>query len=171
MDVRPLLETDDRTRFRSGEEELDRFFHRFAGQNQFRLHIGVTYVALDAGQIVGYATVAPGGISADSLSVVVRHSFPAYPVPVLRLARLAAAESPRGHEVGRALLRRVLNLAVRMSTELGCAGVLVDAKPGAVEWYSKFGFLRLESVEGLPAARPTPTPMFLEIEQVRQLGR
>lgn len=170
MDVRPLLETDDRARFWSGQPELDRFFHRFAGQNQFRLHIGVTYVAVDAGQIVGYVTVAPGAISADALGVAARRRFPAYPIPVLRLARLAAAETARGKGVGKALLRHVLSLALRMSAELGCAGVLVDAKPDAIAWYRTFGFLDLQGVEGLPAARPEPTPMFLEIEQVRQLG-
>jgi len=31
---------DDRSAFRSESIELDRFFHRYTGQNQFRHHIG-----------------------------------------------------------------------------------------------------------------------------------
>jgi hypothetical protein len=45
--VRRLEPRDDRTRFRSGNVDLDRFFARYAGQNQFRHHIGTTYVAVD----------------------------------------------------------------------------------------------------------------------------
>ena len=53
VDVRPLRSDHDRTRFRSGDDDLDRFFHQFAGQNQFRHHLGVTYVAVADGAIVG----------------------------------------------------------------------------------------------------------------------
>jgi len=45
--VRRLEPEDDRTNFRSGNVDLDRFFARYAGQNQFRHHIGTTYVAVD----------------------------------------------------------------------------------------------------------------------------
>ena len=37
----------DRTSFRSGDADLDRFFHQFARQHQFRHHLGVTYVAVE----------------------------------------------------------------------------------------------------------------------------
>ena len=44
-EVRPLRPDDDRSSFSSGQPDLDRFFHHYAGQNQFRLHLAVTYVA------------------------------------------------------------------------------------------------------------------------------
>jgi hypothetical protein len=47
VQIRVLAPGDDRGQFSSGNPDLDRFFHRFAGQNQFRHHIGVTYVAVD----------------------------------------------------------------------------------------------------------------------------
>jgi hypothetical protein len=46
--------------FRSGDVDLDRFLERYAGQNQFRHHVGTTYVAVETGRIIGYVTVAPG---------------------------------------------------------------------------------------------------------------
>ena len=58
-EVRLLRPTDDRSRFRSGNADLDRFFARYAGQNQFRHHVGVTYVAVRDDDILGFATVAP----------------------------------------------------------------------------------------------------------------
>ena len=59
IEVRILKPSDDRTRFRSGNTDLDRFFVRYAGQNQFRHHIGTTYVAVENNSIKGFATVSP----------------------------------------------------------------------------------------------------------------
>ena len=55
--VRPLQKDDDRTSFRSGDADLDHFFHRYAGQNQFRHRAGVTYVYEHEARIVAYMTV------------------------------------------------------------------------------------------------------------------
>lgn len=46
MEIRPLHEGDDRSQFQSGDSDLDRFFQKFAGQNQFRHYLGVSYVAV-----------------------------------------------------------------------------------------------------------------------------
>jgi hypothetical protein len=42
IEIRALREGDDRSQFQSGDTDLDRFFQKFAGQNQFRHYIGVT---------------------------------------------------------------------------------------------------------------------------------
>lgn len=89
MEIRILLEADDRSRFTSGDPELDRFFQWFAGQSQFRYHLGTTYVAVEGVDVVGFVTVSPGQIEIDDLPAARRHQIPRYPLPVLRLARLA----------------------------------------------------------------------------------
>ena len=67
IEIRPLLKEDDRSRFSCGQPDLDRFFEHYAGQNQFKLGLAVTYVAIRGGEIFGYATVAAGSIERDSL--------------------------------------------------------------------------------------------------------
>ena len=174
MEIRIHRAADDRSRFRSGDPDLDRFLQRYADQNQFRHHVGTTYVAVDADRIVGYATVAPGHIEIDDLPAAVRKRLPAYPLPVLRLGRLAVDESVRGQGLGKELLRFVLRLALRLADDYGCTGVLVDAKADAVTFYEKLGCMRLEVVEGQSDARPVPTPMFLplaDIEAARRRSR
>src|SRR5579863_9408989 len=95
--IRRLRPDDDRSRFHSGNVDLDRFFVRYAGQNQFRHHIGTTYVAVDAtGHIAGFATVTASEIAPDALPTPKRKRLPRYPVPVLRLARLAVDERAKG---------------------------------------------------------------------------
>lgn len=167
MEIRALRETDDRTEFRSGDPDLDRFLSKYAGQNQFRHHIGTTYVAEEGGRIVGYATVAPGQVEFEGLSEGRRKKLPRYPLPVLRLARLAVDQAAQGQGVGTALLRFVFQLALRLAGEFGCTGVVVDAKPGAVSFYEGLGFFTLEVLEGHGASRPVPTSMFLPIRDIR----
>ena len=167
MEIRPLREADDRSQFQSGAPGLDRFFRQFAGQNQFKHHIGVTYVAVDNRRILGFATIAPGHIEIEDLPVSARKKLPQYPLPILRLARLAVDESARGQGLGSQLLRFVLMLAIRMASEFGCVGVVVDAKPDAVDFYAKYGFIALQPVEGLSDARPQPAAMFLSIRAMQ----
>jgi predicted N-acetyltransferase YhbS len=172
MIIRALREDDDRASFRSGDADLDRFFHQFAGQNQFRHHLGVTYVAVDDRTILAFATVAAAHVEIDDLPVAAIRTLPRYPLPVLRLARLAVDQSAQGRGLGLELLRFVLRLALQMADEYGCVGVVVDAKPDAKAFYARYGFMTVEAVEGQSDARPVQTPMFLSIRVVRNaLGR
>ena len=58
VEIRPLRKDDHRGDFSCGQPDLDRFLEHYAGQNQFKLHIAVTYVATASERIVGYATIA-----------------------------------------------------------------------------------------------------------------
>jgi hypothetical protein len=103
VEIRALREVDDRGSFNSGDADLDRFLRQFAGQNQFRHHVGVTYVAIHEQRILGYATVAPAHVEIEDLPLASQRKLPLYPLPVLRLARLAVDQSAqgRGLSVGR----------------------------------------------------------------------
>jgi GNAT superfamily N-acetyltransferase len=158
---------DNRGAFRSGDADLDRFLQQFAGQNQFRHHLGVTYVAVDDQHTLGFATVAAAHIEIDELPAAARRTLPRYPLPVLRLARLALDQSAQGQGLGLQLLRFVLQLALQMADDYGCVGGVVDAKPDAVAFYTKYGFLTIEPVEGGSDARPAPTPLFLSTRAIR----
>lgn len=170
-EVRLLRESDDRASFHCGDEQLDLFFHRYAGQNQFRHHIGITYVAVEAGVISGFATVAAGHIEIERLPAALRKKLPNYPLPVVRLARLAVDLGAQGTGVGEHLMREVFLTALEMRETLGCVGVVIDAKLDAGPYYSRFGFVALEGIEGVLEERPAPAPMFLPLSDiVRALG-
>ena len=164
--VRGLEPRDDRTEFRSGNIDLDRFFQRYAGQNQFRYHIGTTYIAVQGSHITGFVTVSSGEMVAEKLTKNLRRRLPAYPLPILRLARLAVDERFQGHGIGRLLLRAMLELALEMRDRVGCIGVIVDAKPDAVTFYSSLGFKPIDLVSGPLGDRPEPIAMLLPIGQI-----
>jgi GNAT superfamily N-acetyltransferase len=167
IEIRALREHDDRASFRSGNAGLDRFFQEFAGQNQFRHHLGVTYVAVDDQNILGFATVAAAHVEIEELPAAARRKLPHYPLPVLRLARLAIDQSAQGEGLGLHLLRFVFKLALQMADDYGCVGVIVDAKPDAVAFYARYGFLAVDPLEGGSDARPAPTPLFLSTRVIR----
>jgi len=166
FEIRPLERGDDRAGFSCGEPALDRFFQHFAGQNQFELHLAVTYVAVTEARILGFATVAASSIERKQVPPSsVRRRLPSYPLPALRLARLGVDTSAQGLGVGRALLCHVLVLALDQRDRLGCVGVVTDAKPDAIGFYERYGFTPLEGVrEG--ALHGAPTPMFLAMSAI-----
>lgn len=168
LEIRPLRPDDDRGGFSCGQPALDRFFHHYAGQNQFRLHLAVTYVATVEKRLVGFATVSVGSLERATVpSARLRRSLPGYPLPVLRLARLAVDHRAQGLGVGRALLRHVLDLGLVQRDSLGCIGVITDAKPDALPFYARYGFEPLEGVrEG--ALHGGPTPLFLPLGAVAE---
>lgn len=171
MEIRALRASDERSRFQSGDPSLDVFFQKYAGQNQFRHHIGVTYVAVDDSRILGFVTVAPGEIEIERVPASVRKALPRYPSPILRLGRLAVEKSSQGQGLGGQLLRFVFGLALRLAEEYGCLGVLVDAKPNAVSFYERYGFAALDVLEGASDARPRNTALFLSVAEIRRAER
>ena len=166
IEVRLLGETDDRSSFESGDEQLDLFFRRYAGQNQFRHHIGTIYVAVESETILGFATVTVGQVEIENLPSGLRKKLPDYPLPILRLARLAVDRNAQGKGVGEHLMRTAFSVAIELRQKLGCVGVVVDAKRGAENYYSRYGFVELEVVEGALEERPTPRAMFLPLSVV-----
>ena len=168
IEIRALRKSDDRSSFCSGNIDLDRFFQRFAGQNQFRHHIGTTYVAIAGKQIAGFVTISSGEMVADTLQTAIKRRLPNYPLPVLRMVRLAVDEKSQGAGLGKRLLKTVLMLALDMRERYGCVGVVVDALPEAVGFYNSFGFIELELISGELGDRPQPVPMFLPVVTIEK---
>jgi len=99
--------------------------------------------------------------------MTLRRKLPRYPLPVLRLARLAVDISVQNRGIGKALLRYVLGMALKMAEMYGCVGVVVDAMLDALDFYARFGFVSLNVELGLLESRPLPVPMLLPLDLVR----
>lgn len=166
IEIRPLRASDNRAAFCCGEPAIDRFFAYYAGQNQFKLGLAVTYVAVVGECILGFATVAVGSIERREVPhTQLRRRLPSYPLPILRLARLGVDQSVQGGGLGHQLLRHVFSLARAQRDTLGCIGVLTDAKPDAIPFYQKLGFTQLEGVRS-GSLIGHASPMFLDIQTI-----
>ena len=133
----------NRTGFDCGEPALNRYLHQQAGQHQ-RDGIATTHVLADGSdpaRILGYCSLAAAQLSLDALQTHDRKRLPAYPVPAMRIARLAVAADAQGHGYGRLLVGHAANCASALRQTLGVRVLLVDAlHEKAAHFYRAYGF-------------------------------
>ncbi len=116
------------------------------------------------GEIAPRLRDSGGNVLATFVSETRANTYPR--LPVLRLARLAVDERVQGQGISRLLLKDVVALAHRMKEDMGCVGLVVDAKREAVAYHRKIGFVDLKAFAGELADKPLPLPMFLELEAI-----
>ena len=165
-EIRALSVNDDRRAFSSGNEELDLFFHKYAEQNQFKHYIGSTYVLLFDQTITGFFTVSAGSIKTDLLPERMSKKLPEYPLPILRISRLAVDKRYQGKGMGKTLLKFILNLAVEQKNRYGCVGLVVDAKEESISFYEQFDFERIHILHGHLDTRPYTQTLFLSMQTI-----
>jgi GNAT superfamily N-acetyltransferase len=107
--------------------------------------------------------VASGSIVRDQLPVSPRKRLPSYPLPILRLARLAVSKRHQGRGIAKLLLRAVFGVAHLQAENVGCVGVVVDAKEDALAFYLPYGFEPVEVARGALETHPEPVLLFLEL--------
>lgn len=129
--------------FDCGVAALNEFLSRYAAKND-ALGIGKTFVALNAEKkIVGYFTLATAQIAFEKIPEDSKTKLPKYPIPALRIARLAVNQSAQGKGVGKWLLSQAFIKAVQVSDVAGLYFVIVDAKESSKTFYERYGFRRI----------------------------
>lgn len=145
LDFVPLAEETATGDFDCGVPSLNDFFMKHALINQKR-RLGVTVVGLERERkpprVVGYYTVCPAQIECGSLPRKHARSLPRYPVPAIRLCRLAVDRASQGRGLGKELLVHALLKCCEQSRAGGGSVVLVDATDEkARAFYERFGFM------------------------------
>ncbi len=133
----------DRAGFTCGVPSLDSYLREQAGQHQ-RDGIATTHVLADDAKprhILGYCSLAAAQLNLSDLQSADRKRLPAYPVPAVRMARLAVATDAKGHGYGRLLVGHAANCACALRETLGVRLLLVDAlDEKAARFYRAYGF-------------------------------
>ncbi len=133
----------DRAAFPCGIAPLDAYLRLQAGQHQ-RDGIATTHVLADdqePSRILGYCSLAAAQLHLHDLRPADRRRLPSYPIPALRIGRLAVSADARGKGYGRLLFGHAANRAVALRETLGVRVLLVDAKDErAAAFYAAFGF-------------------------------
>ena len=146
----------NRKNFDCGVNSLNEYLKKYAWQN-FKKNVGVTILAFEEGsrdKILGYYTVSMAQIDFEHLPLELSKGLPRYPVPAMRIGRIAVDRSAQAKGVGSALLKDALRRAVALSTEVGTSAVLVDAiNEQAKGFYEHYGFVALND---LPSALVLP---------------
>lgn len=110
--------------------------------------------------ILGFYAICMARVNISDLPEDARQLAPHNVMPVALLAQLARDDrAPAG--TGGRLIADALKRIVRVSDEIGCAGVILDAKnPRLEEYYARIGFERIGTSKN-PTRR-----MFLRLDDV-----
>ena len=134
----PLLQSFD-----CGIPELNEYLKRYAGQNH-RKGLGKTGVLIpSAGSpvAVGYHTLSMAQVDLRFLAEKHRKGMPRYPVPAVRLARLAVDRKWQGQGLGELLLVDAIRRAVLAAQSVAAKLMIVDAMNQRAEgFYIQYGF-------------------------------
>lgn len=141
MLILPLNNGHDRKGFDCGDADLNRWFSQVARQHKDK-GVSSTFVAVDepiSAQVLGFYALSLAELINADLPLSQRKRLPAK-VPVYRLGRLATAKAHQGRRIGEFLLFDAIDRVTRIAQEVSGAGLVVNAKPGAIAFYQPYGF-------------------------------
>ena len=163
FEVHPISRQWELGSFDCGVPALNEYLQKFARQNHDR-NIGKTFVALEKGstrRVLGFYTAVASEIDLHAIPHPHSKYLPRYPVPVVRIGRLAVDKHHQGQRIGEGLLLDALGRAKRLSLDVGIYAVAVDAKDEkAAQFYLKYGFVPLTN---------NPRALFLPIGTIKIL--
>lgn len=146
--------------FDCGKEELNRFLKRFALAGQ-QANSAQTYVAARGKRVVGYYSLAVGGVEHEAAPERVSKGLARHMIPVMVLARLAIDRREQGQGLGKGLLKDALRRTAAAADIAGIRAVFVTAKDDdARRFYEHYDF------DPSPA---DPHELFLVMKDLRRL--
>lgn len=137
----PLNSQHDRKGFDCGNDDLNRWFSQVARQHKDR-GVSSTFVAVadsTSTEVLGYYAITIAELVNVDLPEQYRKRLPEK-VLVFRLGRLAASVRHKGQRIGESLLFDAIDRITRISQEVGGVGIVVNAKPTAIDFYKQYGF-------------------------------
>lgn len=152
----------NRDAFSCGKEDLDVFIKQHANQNQ-KLGISNVYVAVLPDDnapkkiIYGYYTLSSGQIHYEDLPQQQKIKLPKYPIPIVRIGKLAVDINYQKKGIGAFLLFDAFANILKSAEAAACYAVVVDAKDEAAKlFYQQYGFVELQH-SGLTLFLPLQT--------------
>lgn len=143
--------------FDCGVAALNDYLRRFATQHR-RRGVSQTYVLVDgvaSTRILGFYTLSAAQLEAESLSDAERKRLPRYPIPCIRMGRLAVSLAARGQRHGALLIGLAVERCLKARVEVAAYALVVDAKDeNAASFYRHFGFA---------ACRDAPRTLYLAL--------
>ena len=120
-------------------DELDKFLKRNALKNDINGY-GKTFILESEKEIIGFFTLCSFSVKFDEYPNKENFDLPRYPIPCIKIARLAVNNEYQRKGYGKQLLKEAFLRILSVSKEVGIRMIVVDAKESAVNFYTKFGF-------------------------------
>ena len=136
------VEKSKLNKFDCGIEALNEFLLRYSIKNDI-LGIGKTFVAFNEnGDLAGYFTLATAQVVYEEIPDEYRGKLPKYPIPSLRIARLAVDKDFQGKGIGKWILKQAFIKIIHVAEITGLYLIIVDAKETSKSFYEQYGFIK-----------------------------
>jgi GNAT superfamily N-acetyltransferase len=141
----------------SEEDCCDRFHCRSEGINKFILSeakafqeemLGTTYLFSSNGEIIAFVTLQMAEIKRDSLSTKDRLQIGKDRYPAVQIGQLAVHVDYEDNDIGTYILDWSVGKAMKISEQIGCRFVVLNAEREAMAFYEKYGFRTLPKQDG-----------------------
>lgn len=130
--------------FDCGNEKLNEYLIKYARQNEDR-GLSRTFLILDDWKIVGYYTLSSASLDWNHLVDKDKKSLPKYPIPCIRIARLAIDKQYQNKGFGKMALKEIIKKVLLIRETIGLFALLVEPKESSVSFYKKYGFHKVEN--------------------------
>ena len=125
--------------FSCGNGDLDGFLKKYAKINDENGY-GKTFLLMDEKRIAGFFTLCSSSIRFEEFPEFNSHLFPKYPIPCIKIARLAVDIDYQRKGYGKELLKEAFLRIISVSASVGVRLIIVDAKESSKTFYEKYGF-------------------------------
>lgn len=128
--------------FDCGDESLNKYLKTFAYLNDTN-NLSKTFIAHDGDTIIGFVTLCNAQIGFKEMPDGYQKEMPKYPVPAVKIARLAVDTKYQNKGYGKELLLFTFKKIIQVSLSTGVKAVIVDAKEQSKMFYEKYGFIKI----------------------------
>ena len=147
VSIKDVQQKSKLKKFDCGTEVLNNFLSRYSLKND-TLGIGKTFAAFNENEdIVGYFTLATAQVVFEDVPDEYRNKLPKYPIPALRIARLAVSKNLQGKGIGRWMLTQAFIKIIHVADITGLYFIIVDAKETSKSFYEHYGFIKFKDKE------------------------
>jgi GNAT superfamily N-acetyltransferase len=146
--------------FDCGHEQLNRYFLRYAWQNQ-QAGASQTYVGMVHDAVVGFYTLAVGHVTQEEAPTRLTKGLARHPVPIMLLARLGVDRRWHGRGIGKALLKDAMLRTLQAADIARIRAFAAHAKhEDARRFYEQFDFI---------PSPADPMHLFVLLKDVRRI--
>jgi GNAT superfamily N-acetyltransferase len=155
LQYEPFNQSNQVRDFDSGEPDLDQFLCSEEVAEYDRQNLGRTTLVYYEGDLVAFFTVCVDGLKLDYVqskkipkSLVHIGSATVDKIPSIKIGRLATKREWQSKGIGRHLIKHVVGYAIEVSKTTAVRLIIVESKPGSIDFYEKCAFQHTLETKG-----------------------
>ena len=142
VSINNYLSKDGINSFDCGDEKLNAYLKKYAHQNEMR-GLSRTFFLIENLKLIGFYTLSSASLGASFLPSIIKEKLPNYPIPCIRIGRLAIDKRYQNKGYGKMLMKDIILKTLTIANIAGVYALIVEPKESASGFYLKYGFCKV----------------------------